>query len=143
LFAFRKFDSSIISQLSSHDSVGIFILDALNLQKPSNIVMAILLALAVRFHLDIEVVMIINKIDLTKENILEDIRQFFFDPGEFEAKIRMIGTGVISELSSQLAHISKESLPHSRIVGISTLKKNFDDLISLIHDVFCGCGDLT
>jgi len=144
LFAFRELGSSIISQLSSHDSVGIFILDALNLQKPSDIVMAILLALAVRFHLDIEVVMVINKIDLTKGNILEDIRQFFFDPREFEAKIRNIGTGVISELSSQLAHILKEFLPPSRIVGISALKKrNFDGLISLIYDVFCGCGDLT
>ncbi len=58
LFAFRELGTKLISKLNVTGSVGIFIIDASSILKPSDAVMASLLTLAIRFHLDIDVVMI-------------------------------------------------------------------------------------
>ena len=143
LFAFRELGSKVISSLSSLNSVGIFLIDALNLVRASDVVMAVLLTLAIRFHLDIDVVMIINKIDTTDQKPVYLLRQFFANPKVFMEEITRENGGIIGEMTMQLVDVLREFLPPSRIVAISALKMdNLDDLFSIIHDVFCGCGDL-
>lgn len=143
LFAFRELGSRLISRLSGEDGVGIFIVDALSIEKPSDAVMATLLSLAVRFHLNIEVVMILNKMDQADPMVIDFFRRFYSNPGALISQIEREGSGVLAEMSRELITVVRDFLPPARVVGISALKeKNLDEVFSIIHDVFCGCGDL-
>ena len=143
LFAFRELGSRLVSKLSDQNSVGIFIIDAKNLEKPSDVVMAVLLALAVRFHLDIEVVMILNKMDVASRKTLDLVRQFYSNPGLFLEEIKRQDGGVLGEMSAELVKVLRDSLLSARVMGVSVLRmENLEDVFSIIHDVFCGCGDL-
>ena len=139
LFAFRELGSKIISNLSKEDSIGIFIIDSSSIEKPSDAVMAMLLTLAVRFHLDIEVVMILNKIDLTGRRVMDMFRRLYSNPGVFIDQIEKEASGLLAEMSKELVDIIRDFLPPARVIGISALKRdNLDDVFSIIHDVFCG-----
>ncbi len=46
-------------------------------------------------------------------------------------------------MSRDLINVIRNFLSPTRIIGISALKGyNLDDVYAIIHDVFCGCGDL-
>lgn len=143
LFAFRELGSKIISELGAENSVGIFIVDSFSIEKPSDVVMAMLLTLAIRFHLDIEVVMILNKIDLVGSRVIELFRRMYSNPGALIYQLEQEGSGLLAEMGKELVNIIRGFLPPARVIGISALRgTNLEEVFSVIHDVFCGCGDL-
>jgi len=143
LFAFRELGNIIIKKLNRQDSLAIFIVDASNLNKGSDFVMSVLLSLATRFHLEIDVLMILNKVDLVDEKISKFMNMFFDDPDAFVNEMLRDNTGILGELSFDLVDILRQYLPPTRIVSVSAKKKiGFNDLYSIINDALCECGDL-
>jgi len=142
LFAFREIGSALLSRLSNYSSLGIFIVDATNINKASDAVMALLLALAINFHLDIETIFIVNKIDASPNGkAVEYIETLLKDPKYLAKMIKEEGSGMLGEMAYRLVESLREFLPPTRIVAISaTQGYNFYDLYSIIHDVFVVAG---
>ena len=140
---FRELGNIIIKKLNRQDSLAIFIVDASNLNKGSDFVMSVLLSLATKFHLEIDVIMILNKVDLVGEKISKFMNIFFDDPDAFVNEMLRDNTGILGELSFDLVDILRQYLPPTRIVSVSAKKKiGFNDLYSIINDALCECGDL-
>ncbi|MHA1616945.1 MAG: ATP/GTP-binding protein [Candidatus Njordarchaeales archaeon] len=144
LFALKEIGSKVMSFIRGRGTVGIFIVDGSSIKKPSDVVMNMLLALAVKFHLDIELAFVLNKIDIAEKKAVQMFDQFLNDPEAFHKHLSTRDTGVFAELSEQLLKILRDFLPPTRLIAISALqKRNIDDLYSIIHDTLCECGDLT
>lgn len=106
--------------------------------------MNILLALAVQFHLDIEIAFVLNKIDLVSKETIKLFDTFFMDPEEFLRHLSKRDQGTFAELAGELIGIIHEFLPPTRLVTVSAVKReNIEDLYSIIHAALCECGDLT
>ena len=145
LFAFRELGNKIISMIREDVSsdVAVFLIDATQIRKPSDVVMGILLALAIRFHLNINVVSVLNKVDLAGSQVMRMFEEFFSNTSNF-SKFVAQDFGVFGEMSSQLVNVLKAFVPPTRVVAISALKnRGMEDLFSIIHDAICTCGDMT
>ena len=144
LFALKELGSRVISHLRGRGTVGVFLVDATSIKRPSDVVMNILLALAVQFHLDIEIAFVLNKIDLVSKETIKLFDTFFMDPEEFLRHLSKRDQGTFAELAGELIGIIHEFLPPTRLVAVSAVKReNIEDLYSIIHDALCECGDLT
>jgi len=99
--------------------------------------MAMLPTLAVRFHFDIEVIILLNKINLAGSSVIEFFRRLYSNPEALIYQLEQEGSGLLAEMSKELVRIVRDFLLPARIIGISALKSiNLDDVFSIIHDVF-------
>jgi len=145
LFAFRELGNKIISMICEDVSsdVSVFLIDETQIRKPSDVVMGILLALAIRFHLNINVVSVLNKLDVAGPQVIKMFEEFFSNTSNF-SKFVAQDSGVLGEMSSQLVNVLRAFVPPTRVVAISALKnRGMEDLFSIIHDAICTCGDMT
>ncbi len=143
LFAFRELGEKIVAMLK-FPSVGLYLVDASMISKSSDIVMTQLIALAIRYRLGIDVVTVINKIDVERMPIREIMEELYFRTEEFKQRIASEDFGVLADLAYDLIESIATYLPPTRIITISAIKRiGFEDVYSILHEIFCTCGDLT
>ena len=124
-------------------SLTIFLIPADILRNVRDVVFLNLLALACRVRLNIPIVVTISKSDLLKsevESILSSGLGSIKVTDEYESIISGIERDLTLELISAIQKFEKRQ----RLIKISSVtREGFDDLHTIIHEVFCTCGELS
>ena len=142
LFVFRKAGPELISELRKLGHViCVLIIDPLMTDSPSSLVAMILLSLVVQLRLEVDNVIVLNKIDAIKNKTLLNLVE---NRKKLERALVSASEGLISDIALSLIDIIGEYAPASRLVKISALKEiGFEELYDILHEIFCVCGDLT
>ena len=121
-------------------SCGVFLLPSDIIKTPRDLAFLKLMALAIRYRLDVPIVTAVSKVDLNPgiDKILE------LDLASEDALSKVVLEGVQQDLVQELWRIIKRLEKRQRIVKVSSVTgQGLEDLHSLIYEVFCTCGDLT
>jgi hypothetical protein len=138
IFSFHACGPKIVSQLE--DPVGIFILDASIGVK--DLPAMYLYSLATRYRLGINAVNIVNKADLISPNEKRMMEAFLSNPLKFEEVIRT--EGVLMDIYSSISELLHKVLPAQRIPFVSARTgMGFSELLDILYEIKCSCGDLT
>jgi GTPase SAR1 family protein len=127
----------LILRGASSSGVGVFLVPVDVLKTPRDAVFLTLMALSIKYRLDIPLVTVFSKRDLATEP--PDIDSVFkFDVSSFSR------LGVEGELAYRLMQVIREyGALRQRPVFVSSLtEEGLDDLLSVIHEVACTCGDM-
>jgi hypothetical protein len=138
VFAFQTAGPKIVGQY--RDPVGIFTLDAcVGIQ---DLPALYLYSLATGHRLGIETIRVINKVDMLRESELEAIRVYLANPVILKKKIH--ARSVLADIYIPLSELLQRVLLAQRNPCVSARTgKGFDDLLDLLHEVRCACGDTT
>ncbi|MEM0356868.1 MAG: ATP/GTP-binding protein [Candidatus Bathyarchaeia archaeon] len=138
VFAFHKSGPKIVKSLE--DPVGIFIIDGTI--EIEDLPAIYLYALAVRYRLGINMITTINKADLLDEAKAEKVKDYLLNPSEHKEKLEF--KGVLHDIYTPLSEILQTVIPAQRIPLISAKTgKGLDELLNMLYEVKCVCGDLT
>ena len=141
LFLFREAGpilTEAIARLSK--PVGIYLVDPILSREGEGFAIAYLMTLVIRLRLGIESIPVVNKIDVSTYTPRET---YVMELDKIREKLED-ESGLLSEVIYKFADILRNYSPAIRVVAISALKENgFNELFTLIHEVFCTCGDLT
>jgi hypothetical protein len=137
-FAFHEAGPRIASRIGN--LIGIFLIDAtIGL---GDLPAAYLYALAIRYRLGVEAITAVNKVDLLSESEARDIRDYLLNPASQKRIARP--RGALSDIYLPLSELLQRVIPAQRIPMISARTgAGFDELLSIVHEVKCACGDLT
>jgi hypothetical protein len=128
------------------DVTGIFLIPADIINTPAGYAFLVLLLTGLRLKLDIPLLHVISKADL-----LEDSTDAYLNnPDELINRLDQ-DTGEIASFSIASTEIVKRLLPTIHPVKVSIagrrpsakIATGLDDLIDLVHESKCACGDLT
>ncbi len=105
----------------------------------SETIVAYLMSLVARLRLDVPVIPVLSKSDLLKRQL----KKTFLD--EVSSLVEKTDQGgLLSELTSELAKILRMYAIPTRMIAVSAVtREGLQSLYSVIHEVFCACGDLT
>ncbi|MEM2523060.1 MAG: ATP/GTP-binding protein [Candidatus Bathyarchaeia archaeon] len=138
IFAFHKSGPKIVKSLQ--DPVGIFIIDGTT--EVEDLPAAYLYALAVRYRLGINMITSINKADLLDEAKAEKVKGYLLNPSEHKEKLEL--EGVLHDVYVPLSELLQKVIQAQRIPLISAKTgKGLDELLNMLYEVKCVCGDLT
>lgn len=138
VFAFHKSGPKIVDQFSN--LVGVFILDASIGVR--DLPAAYLYSLATGYRLGIDTINIINKIDMLEDREVERIRDYLVNPTILKEEIRT--KGVLSDIYLPVSELLQRVVPAQRNPCISARSgEGFSDLLDMLHEVRCACGDMT
>ena len=138
VFAFHESGPKIVNQFNN--LVGIFILDAsigIN-----DLPAAYLYSLATSYRLGVAAINIINKVDLLRDREVEKIRDYLLNPATSKEEIKV--EGILSDIYLPISELLQKIVPAQRIPRVSAKTgKGFDELLDMLHEIRCACGDLT
>jgi len=138
IFAFHKSGPKIVDRLK--DPIGIFIIDGTI--SVEDLPAAYLYALAVRYRLGINMITVVNKVDKLSKIQAEKVRGYLFNPSEHITKLKP--KGVLRDIYGPLSELIQKVVPAQRIPLISAKTgKGLDELLNMLYEVKCVCGDLT
>ena len=99
-----------------------------------------LYALTVRYTLDVETLAILNKVDLLSPKEVREVKRLIEDPPRLFEKPENIR----DELDMEVLKALRKFFPAQRVPLISAKTgKGYDELLTILHEVKCSCGDLT
>jgi len=135
LFLYLKPGTEIARRIAESDwTVGLFIVDSEVASTPENFVSILAQNAVISLRIGVPTITIFNKSDMT------DIT---FTPSSIREKLRQ-EEGVLAELMEKLVDFVESTTVRYRIVKISALRGDgLDDVLSLVNEVFCSCGDLS
>ncbi|MEM3731746.1 MAG: ATP/GTP-binding protein [Candidatus Bathyarchaeia archaeon] len=137
-FAFHPSGPKVISKFE--ELVGVFLIDATIGLK--DLPAAYLYSLAVRYRLGIDMITIVNKADLLDDVEARRIRSYLMDPASQKQSFRKVG--VLADIYMPLSEMLKKLIPAQRIPLVSArTREGFQDLLDMLFEVKCVCGDLT
>ncbi|RLI86191.1 MAG: GTPase [Archaeoglobales archaeon] len=133
LFLYSRSGLKIAEEISKYDwSVCLFIIDSEIASTPENFASIVAQNAVISLRFSMPTITIFNKCDLIDLNLNE----------VFEG-LRDVG-GVFGEIVERLMALIDYTTLRFRIVKISALKEvGFDDVLSVINEVFCSCGDIS
>ncbi len=134
LFLYLKAGMEVARRIAEHDTtVALFVVDSEIAMSPENYVSILAQNAVIALRTGIPTVTVFNKCDVVDFNLtLSEVR----------AKLRE--GGVLAELMEKLVDFVEETTVRYRTIKISALKgEGFDDVLSIINEVFCSCGDLS
>ncbi len=134
LFLYLKAGIEFARRIAEHDTtVALFVVDSEIAATPENFVSILAQNAAIALRTGIPTVTVFNKCDVVDFNLtLSDVRE------------KLKEGGVLAELMEKLVDFVEETTVRYRTIKISALKgEGFDDVLSIINEVFCSCGDLS
>lgn len=138
VFAFRSSGPKIIDQLA--DPIGIFIIDATI--GVDDLPSAYLYSLAISYRLGINTLRVVNKADLLNKQERLRLSRILHNPKILEKKVKTMG--VLADIYLPMLKILSKVIPAQRIPLISAKTgEGFEELLTILHEVKCVCGDLT
>ncbi|RLE54538.1 MAG: GTPase [Thermoprotei archaeon] len=140
-FVFRSTGPALIGKLSHlTNCVGVIVLDPLLAERAPGLVTVALLMLLIQIRLGIKCIAVINKADLTEK---VEIMELMTDLGKLEEEL-LEESSVEADVARGCIEIVKVAMPPSRVVLVSAKDgTGMSDLYSILHEVYCVCGDLT
>lgn len=141
LFILRRSGPKVINSLRSMaPSVVVHLIDPTVDESPSEMVISYLMSLVVRLRLDVPVIPVISKSDVMRREIRKTLPDEISDLADRLAE----GNELLSEVASELVKLLRTYAIPTRVVAVSAITcDGFNDLYTLIREVFCSCGDLT
>lgn len=138
IFVFHESGPKVASGIGN--LVGIFLIDAtIGIE---DLPAAYLYSLAARYRLGVDMITAVNKIDLLDESEAKRIRDYLLNPGSQMRSIKPRGS--LSDIYVPLSELLQRVIPAQRIPMISAkMGIGFDELLDLLYEVKCACGDLT
>ncbi|MEM4245680.1 MAG: ATP/GTP-binding protein [Candidatus Bathyarchaeia archaeon] len=138
VFAFYDSGPKVVERLQ--DLVGVFIIDAgIGVE---DLPAAYLYSLAIRYRLGIEMVNVINKVDLIEKRNLDKLKAYLTNPAGLGKDMK--GKGVLSDIYFPVSEMLQRVVPAQRIPALSAKTgEGLGELLDLLREVKCACGDLT
>ena len=142
LFVFQPSGPAILSELSSLSrAVGVFLLDPQLTSTPANLAAALAQAVITRVRLDVPLVIAVSKSDL---KLRDDLDRLIAQPSYLRERISVEEFGSSKGIALSLTDLIEEMPWVQQIVKVSSVTgEGLSQLYSLVHEVFCSCGDLT
>ncbi|MCS7113852.1 MAG: ATP/GTP-binding protein [Nitrososphaerota archaeon] len=138
VFAFHPSGPKVVSKFN--ELVGLFLIDATIGLK--DLPAAYMYSLAVRYRLGIDTITLVSKSDLLGSGEAERIRRFLMNPASQRRSLKR--AGVLADIYVPLSEMLKKIIPAQRIPMVSAkTREGFRDLLDMLHEVKCACGDLT
>jgi len=135
LFLYLKHGIEIAKRIAESDfTVGIFIVDSTVANSIENFVSILAQNAVISLRMSIPTVTVFNKSDIVEIN---------FTPSTIKERLNEV-EGLLAELIEQMLGFVEYTTVRYRILKISAInKKGFEDVLSIINEVFCSCGDLS
>jgi len=138
IFAFHASGPKIVGQLEN--PVGIFIIDATI--GVDDLPAAYLYSLATSYRLGINTIIVVNKVDLLDECELRSFKEYLQNPKILAKNVK--ARGVLADIYTPILRILCKVIPAQRIPLVSAKTgEGFDELLTMLYEVKCACGDLT
>jgi GTPase SAR1 family protein len=142
LFVFHSSGPKLVGEFSGiARTVGVFLLDPVLTADPANLAAALAQSIVVRVRLDIPLVIVATKSDLSAR---KDLAKMLSDADYLASRVEHESTGSASEAATILVDVIRRLPWSQRAVSVSSVTQDgFEDLHGLLHEAFCACGDLT
>jgi len=139
IFLYHDYGKKIIEKLSHYDIVtSLFVVDAQEVVSVENYLAILAQNAMINLKLMVPSVTAINKIDLVeKEKIMELI-----DRNKLEEKLSK-GDALLSLAKGLIDYMEYTSIVQRPLLVSAKTGEGIYDLYSAIHEVHCGCGDLS
>jgi GTPase SAR1 family protein len=133
LFLYSKSGVEIANKIAQADwTVCLFIVDAEIASTPENFVSILAQNAVISLRLAIPTITVFNKCDVVDI----DAKALITDIGKVE--------GVLAEIIEKLADFIEYTTVKFRTIKISALKGlGFDEVLSVVNEIFCSCGDIS
>ncbi|MEM2367713.1 MAG: hypothetical protein QXQ50_05710, partial [Candidatus Bathyarchaeia archaeon] len=103
---------------------------------------AYLYSLAISFRLGINTLRIVNKVDLLDKQEAERLSKILYNPKILVRKVKSMG--ILADIYLPILRILGKVIPAQRIPLVSAKTgEGFNELLTMLHEVKCVCGDLT
>ncbi len=141
IFAFRESGPLTLNTIiSDMKTVALFLIDAGFVLKPSNYLSALLLASSTHFRLKLPQILVLNKVDMLDEKILEKLDEYRADPYVLAEKI--VEEGLITPWSLEEISLIVEKLSVFDLVPVSSTKMyGLDELYASVQRILAGGED--
>ncbi|MHA1370885.1 MAG: ATP/GTP-binding protein [Promethearchaeota archaeon] len=141
---FTEFGNDFLRALKENlqDVIGLFLMPATIINDPASYAFLLMVLCGLHLKIDIPLVHIISKADLLKV----DVPRYLDDGDSLKKQIIDSKVGELSEFTIRGIEMIQELLPAINLVKISIDQdsiKGMEDLLSLIDEIHCSCGDLT
>lgn len=138
IFAFHDSGPKIVNQLGN--LIGIFLIDGT--VGVGDLPAVYLYALAVRYRLGINMITVVNKADLLSKMETERIRKYLLNPTTQKKSLKAMGA--LADIYIPLSKLLENVVPAQRIPMVSARNEmGFNELLDMLYEVKCICGDLT
>jgi len=139
LFAFRDIGAQVAERLTDADKGLVYLFDAGFCRDPLNYVMNMFLASAVNTRFQLPQFQVISKIDLLKDNELEQLMGWSEDPDLLREAVDAKLSGMNKEISQDMLEIiERMGVEFSPIAVSSKTHDGFHVLYSELQRVFTG-----
>jgi len=142
VFVFRDIAPKLIRELKTFVSrlVGVFVADASLIKNPEDYAFVAVMSAALQVKLGVDVIPVINKCDLVGEvsvvgDVVSDVNYVMQE---------LSGRGTYGEMMAEVLKVVWRYAKASNVPKVSARTLDgIEDLHKAIHEVACGCGDLT
>ncbi len=143
VFLFRREGRRFVSELKRLGGVAaVFLVDGSLTADVTDFITSWTLGLLLQLKLDIPTVPVVSKADLVVDR--EIVEKIVYDPVSLAERAAAGLSGVNADLAADLARLLADYQQSLRPVLVSSKEmRGFEDLYSVIHEVFCSCGDLS
>ncbi len=144
LFTFRECSKIIIKTLNEEKSAIVFLFDPKLSTTPSNFLSQILLGSTTQFRFYIPTINVLSKIDLLKEEQLEQIIEWSKNPDALYDALIEESPDMKRELSVELLHAFESLGTYKELIPMSSDEMTgLEDLYSIVQQLFAGGEDLS
>ncbi len=141
IFAFREAGPITLNiLLENMKSVSLFLVDVSFVLKPSNYLSALLLASSTHFRIKLPQILVLNKIDLVGEQLLEEFDRYLSDPYILAEEITGRET-IFPWSTDEIATIIEKLNVFDTVEVSSKNMQGFDQLYASIQRVLAGGED--
>lgn len=132
IFIYSESGLNLITNLKSARTCGVFLIDATMVKTPENLVSAILQNVVVMLRLGLPTITAITKSDLFDVELKKLLSEIRFR------------NGLLCEIMEKFTPIAEYTSLRYRTIKISSFNKSgFQELLSVLRELFCACGDLS
>ncbi|MEM3545761.1 MAG: ATP/GTP-binding protein [Candidatus Bathyarchaeia archaeon] len=143
VFSFRPAGPRVVEAFTKlGPSVGVFLIDASTIVKPSDLVACFSVSIASQIRLRIPVIVALSKID---KALLNGLDRLLTDYKFLRLSVKNeVGEGLNKDFTLHLLRTYRNFMKIQKPVKTSALtEKGLEELYDTIHEALCECGDLT
>ncbi|MEM1675696.1 MAG: ATP/GTP-binding protein [Desulfurococcaceae archaeon] len=142
-FIFREYSNVFFNRLRRITRpVIIYIVDASSIEKIVDMLTMWFIHILIFIKTGIPTIPIVNKIDQARR--IDIIKNVIEKPDDVFEKVMGENSGLIEDILKELISITVKTKAPIRTILVSAIEQNdYSELHSLIHEVYCVCGDLT
>ncbi len=144
MFLFRPEGTEFLRRLEFMKPVLlIYIVDGALASHPEDLMVSYLLSLILQTKVELQVVTVINKVDLTNGN-RELVKLLIEDPLSFGKMVAEKVGGLGADMIIDLSNVAAKYAPSARAIPVSAKTgEGLKELYDVVHEIYCSCGDLT